>query len=79
MEDDVAPAPGRGEGGVAVAGGDVEDLLSGAKVEGFAKLLADDLQRGAHNRIVAGGPGALLTDLQCCEIWLGGRLACGSG
>jgi hypothetical protein len=34
---DVAPAARRGERGVAVAGGDIEDALAGAQVGGFAE------------------------------------------
>ena len=56
--DHVAPAARGGEGDVAVAGGDVEHFLAGAEVEGFAQLFADDLQGGADDGIVAGGPGA---------------------
>ena len=70
--DHVAPAARGGERDVAVAGGDVEHLLSGAEVERFAQLLADDLQGGADDGIVAGGPGALLAGLDGLEIdWCG--------
>jgi hypothetical protein len=41
--DHVAPTTGGCEGGIAVAGGDVEHLLSRPDVEGLAQLLADDL------------------------------------
>ena len=56
----VAPAARRRERRVAVAGRDIEHLAAGAQVERFAQLLADDLQRGADDGIVARGPGALL-------------------
>ena len=68
--DHVAPAPRGGQRDVAVAGGDIEHLLSGAKIEGFAQLLADDLQRGADDGIIAGGPGALLAGLDARQIGL---------
>ena len=64
----VAPAPRGRERGIAVAGGDVEHPLPAAEVERFAQLLADDLQRGADDRIVARGPCALLARLDRLEI-----------
>jgi hypothetical protein len=77
--DHLAPATCRGEGGIAVAGGDIEDFLPRANVEGFAKLLADDLQGGADHGIIAGGPGAVLTGLQRLEVDMVdlGVLGCG--
>ena len=73
--DHVAPAPRGRERDVAVAGGHVEHLLPGADVEGLAQLLADDLQGGADDGIVAGGPGALLARLERREIdWRGSRV-----
>jgi len=39
--------------GIAVAGCNVEYLLSGAQIEAFAEFLADDLQGRADDRIVA--------------------------
>ena len=71
----VAPAARGRKGGIAVAGGDVEHAAACAQVERFAQVLTDDLQRGTHDRIVAGGPGGLLAGLDCGEID-GGR---GSG
>ncbi len=62
--DDVAPAPRGGQRNVAVPGRDVEHALPGPQVEGFAQLLADDLEGGAHHRVVAGGPGPVLTGLE---------------
>ena len=44
----------------------------GAQVEGFAQLLADDLQGGADDGIVAGRPGALLAGLDGVEVDAGG-------
>ncbi len=70
--DHLAPAPRRGERHVAVAGRDVEHRLPGAKIERLAQLLADDLQGGADDGIVAGGPGALLARLDGAQIDLGG-------
>jgi len=49
----LAPATGGGEGNVAVAGSDVEHLLSGADVEGLTQLLADDLQGRADDGVIA--------------------------
>ena len=68
----VAPAARGRERDVAVAGGDVEHLLAGADVERLAELLADDLQGGADDGVVAGGPGRLLTGLHRDEIDGGG-------
>ena len=73
--DHLAPAPRGGEADVAVAGGHVEHLLAGADVEGLAQILADDLQGGADDRIVAGRPGAALAGLDRLEIDLCGRAA----
>ena len=61
----------RGERRIAVAGGDVEHALAAAQVDCLAKHLADDLQRGADDRVVAGRPCALLAALHGSEI--GGR------
>jgi len=68
----IAPATCRGERGVAVSGGHVEHLLSGANVERLTEVLADDLQGGAHHRVVARGPGAVLTRFQRIEVGLNG-------
>ena len=65
---DLAEAAGGGEGGVAVAGGDVEHLRAGAQVDGLAEPLADDLERGADDGVVARGPGRLLLRLQRAEV-----------
>src|SRR5215207_2812771 len=81
---DVAPAPRGGEGGVAVAGCDIEHALAGTKVERFAKLLADDLQRGADDGVVARRPCGLLPGLERrnVDLWglrFGGERECGHG
>ena len=57
---DVGEAAGRGERRIAVAGGDVEDALVAAQIDGLAERFADDLQRGADDGVVAGAPGGLL-------------------
>ena len=79
--DDLAPAPRRRQRDIAVAGRHVEDLLSGAQVERLAQRLADDLQRRAHDGVVAGGPSALLAGLDRAEVGLrrGGHHLCRSG
>jgi hypothetical protein len=77
--DDFAPAPRGGQSDIAVAGGDVENLLSSADVERFAEPFADNLQRGADHRIVAGGPRALLARLEGLEVGQDGFLAFGCG
>ena len=69
----VAPAARGGERGVAVAGGDVEHGLAGTQIERLAQILADDLQGGADNGVVAGRPGGLLAGLQGGEIGSRGR------
>ena len=70
--DDVAPAPGGGDGGAAVAGGDVEHLPAGPQLGRLAELLAHDLQGGADGGVVAGRPGALLTGLDGGQVDGGG-------
>ena len=70
--DHLAPAPRGGKRDVAVAGSDVEHLLARAQVEGFAQLLADDLQGRADDGIVAGRPCSLLARLDRREIGPGG-------
>ena len=47
----LAAAAGSRERRVAVAGGDIEHALARAHVERFAELFADDLQRGADDRV----------------------------
>ena len=76
--DHVAPTPRGGERGVAVAGGDVEHVLVRAEVERLAQRLADDLQRGADDGIVARRPGALLAGLDGPKVgfWGCGILTC---
>ncbi len=68
--DHVAPATGGGEGRVAVAGSDVEHLLSRAEIEGLAQFLADDLQGGADDGIIARRPRRLLAGLERLEVGL---------
>ena len=65
---DVGEAAGGGQGRIAVAGGDVEDALVAAQIDGLAERLADDLQRGADDGIVAGTPGELLAALDRGQI-----------
>ena len=73
---DLGEAPGGGQGRIAVAGGDVEDALVAAKVDRLAQALAHDLQRGAHDGIVAGAPGDLLAALDGGEVDDGGGNGC---
>ena len=79
---DVAPAARGGERGHAVAGGDVEHLRAGAEVERLAEFLADDLQRGADDGVVARRPGRLLPRLERgkvgCAAVAGMWLGCGA-
>jgi len=58
----------RGNGGVAVAGGHVQHGCAGFQVDGLAELFADDLQGGADQGVIAGGPGGLLLGLHGGEI-----------
>ena len=69
---DVAPAARGRQRRIAVAGGDVQHLLAGAHVKGFAKLFSYDLQRGADDGVVPGRPGALLAGFQGGQIMLCG-------
>jgi hypothetical protein len=66
--DDIAPAARGSERHVSVAGRNVEHLLSCMQVQGFAQAFADDLQRGAHDRVVARRPGGVLARLHGAEI-----------
>src|SRR5690606_20249932 len=77
--DDVTPAAGGRQRDITVAGGDIENLLSRADIERFAKLLSNNLQRRADNGVVAGGPDALLTGLQGGEVGLCGFLRLAGG
>src|SRR5690606_17436078 len=61
-------APGGGQRGIAVAGGDVQDGLAGAHVGGFGERLADDLQRDADGGVVAARPCGLLALLDGGEV-----------
>ena len=65
---DLGETPRRRERRVAVAGGDVEYPLPGAEVDRLAERFSDDLQRGAHDGIVAGGPGRLLPRLKRDQV-----------
>ena len=59
----LAPAPCGGEARHAVAGGDIEHLRAGRDVHRLAQFLADDLQRGADDGVIAGRPRGLLLGL----------------
>jgi hypothetical protein len=59
----VGEAAGCGKRRIAVTGGDVEDALAAAEIDGLAERFADDLQHRADNGIVAGPPGVTLTTL----------------
>ena len=61
-------AAGCGERGVAVAGGDVEHGLAGTHVCGLGKRLADDLQCGPDDGVIATRPGGLLALLDGGEV-----------
>ena len=65
---DLAAAARGGERGVAVAGRDVEHALVPAQVAGLGELLADDLEGGADDGVVAAGPRGLLAGLEGGEI-----------
>ncbi|MNN89091.1 hypothetical protein D3C81_2068590 [compost metagenome] len=58
---DTAAAPGSGQGGVAVAGSNVQHLLVPAQVAGLGQAFANQLQGGADYRVVTAGPRGLLT------------------
>ena len=63
-----AAAARGGERRVAVAGGNVEHALVEAQVERLGELLADDLQGGADDGVVAARPGGLLAGLERGQI-----------
>ena len=65
--DDAAAARG-GERGIAIAGSHVEHALVGLQIAGLGERLADDLQRGADDGVVAGAPGGLLAGLEGGEV-----------
>jgi len=50
----------RRQRGVAIPGGDIEHTFAGAQIDGLANAFTDDLQGGADDGIIAGGPGGLL-------------------
>src|SRR5450631_1281865 len=66
--DKPSPAARCSQRDIAVSGGDVENLLSRAQIEGFAQVFTDDLQRRADDGIVAGRPRGMLAKLQRSEI-----------
>ena len=72
---DIGPVPGRRQRSVAIARGDIEHALAGPHVDGFAQALADELQRGADDAVVAGGPGGLLALLDGGKV---GMRDCGA-
>ena len=66
-----ATEPGGGDGGVAAAGGDVEDAPAGVQVGGVAQLLGHEHDPGRHDGEVAARPGLLLALLDRLEVGLG--------
>ena len=64
----LAAAARRGQRGVAVAGGHIEHPLVSAQVAGFGQLLADDLQGGADDGVIAAGPRGFLAALEGIEV-----------
>ncbi len=67
----MAPAPAGGQCRIAIAGGDVQHLESGAQIDRLAKFLADDLERGADDGIVSGLPGSVLAGFYRRQIGCG--------
>ena len=68
---DVGEATRRRQGGIAVAGGDVEHEFAGADIGGLGQGFADDLQGRADHGEVAAGPGGLLAFLDGDEVGRG--------
>ena len=66
--DGLATAPCGGEGGVAAAGRDVENLAPGAQVHRLAKQLGHDEKRRRHRRVVAGSPHLALPALDHGQV-----------
>ena len=66
---DVREPASRGQRRVAVAGGNVQNLVPGIDIRGFGKLLADDVQRRPDHGVVTGSPGCLLLLFDRREIW----------
>ena len=73
--DHLATAARGSERDVAVAGGDVQHPLARSDVERLAKLLADYLQCGSDEGIIARRPGRLLASLDRPEVGPDGGLA----
>ena len=73
--DYVAATASGGQCGVAVTGGDIEDLPAGTHVDRLAQLLSHQLQRGADHCVVARGPGGVLLLLDCRQGLEGQGLA----
>ena len=65
-----AAEPCSGDGGVAAAGGDVEDAPAGVQVGGVAELLGHEHDPGGHDGEVAARPGLLLALLDGAEVGL---------
>ena len=65
---DARETAGGCQGRIAVAAGNIKHTFIGAKIDGLAQGLADDLQRDAHHGIVAGGPGGVLARFQGGEV-----------
>jgi hypothetical protein len=63
-----AEAAGGGDGGIAAAGGDIEDALTGAKVGRLTESFADQEVSGADDSAVARGPGFLLVSLELDQV-----------
>jgi hypothetical protein len=76
--DDLATAAGRGQGRIAAAGRDVEDVLGRVDVERLDEQLRHDLDLGPDHVVVAARPGRLLTALDGGEVRRGRRRG-GSG
>ncbi len=68
----LAAPSGRGHGGVAAAGCDVEDALGRVDVERLDEELGHDEDLRADHVVVAAGPGRLLAHLDGGEIRSGG-------
>ena len=69
---DHGAASGGGQGGVAIASGDVDDEFAGSDIDGLTEQLAGELQRCADRRVVAGRPGVVLAGFDGGDIE-GGR------
>ena len=69
---DLGAVAGRGQGGVAAAGGHVQDAVAGPQAGRLGQVLGHGHDPGGHGGVVAAGPHLLLARLDRGQVRLGG-------